>query len=250
MNTIVLQSFRTVDVPFWLSQCMHSVRNWAKSHEFDYVFMDDAFFELAPESIRKACGANLYALTDICRLLWIKQMHGKGYKRVVWADADMLVMAPDRLHLDEMLSHGFAREYFLRIERAGRYVPVEGINNSLMFFEQEDETLDFYLQSCIDALMASESGKLPRTVLGPSLLKSLAKNRDLSLIEGVGLLTQAVMQQIAGGQNGMWTTLVGLHRGPLVAANLCNFLRSATPPNRRVQFDEMYKMAITRLLNQ
>jgi hypothetical protein len=228
---------------------MESVRNWANSHDFDYVFIDDAFFELAPESIRRACGTNLYALTDICRLIWIKQMLAKGYRRVVWADADMLVIAPDRLHLSEMLGHGFAREYFLRIERSGRYVPVEGINNSLMFFEQEDETLDLYLQSCFAALTSVESGELPRTVLGPSLLKALAKNRDLNLIEGVGLLSQAVMQQIAGGQGGMLKTLTELHRGPLVAANLCNFLRNAAPTSRRDQFDEMYKMAISKLVN-
>jgi hypothetical protein len=244
-----LQSFRTYDVPFWLTRCMESVQNWAQTHEFDYVFMDDVFFELAPESFRRTCETNIYALTDICRLIWLKQMLGKGYKRVVWADADMLVIAPHKLSFCGISGHGFAREFFLRVERTGMYVPVEGINNSLMFFEQEDETLDLYFQACVDALTASESGKLPRTVLGPSLLKSLAKNRDLNLIEGIGLFTQAVMQQIASGQGGMITTLTGLHKGPLVAANLCNFLRNATPINRRDQFDETYDGAISKLLN-
>jgi hypothetical protein len=45
MKALVLQSFRTVDVPAWLSSCMHSVRQWASHNQYDYRFIDDAFLQ-------------------------------------------------------------------------------------------------------------------------------------------------------------------------------------------------------------
>ena len=45
MKTLVYQSFRTSDVPGWVTRCMKSVRGWAADRGFDYQFFDDRFFE-------------------------------------------------------------------------------------------------------------------------------------------------------------------------------------------------------------
>lgn len=248
MRTVVLQSFRTHDVPEWLLLCMQSVKSWTESHAWDYAFMDDAFLELAPSHLRGVCGANIYALTDVCRLLWVKQMLEKGYERVVWADADLLIFAPHKLRLDGMWGHGFAREIFLRVERAGLFTPIEGINNALMFFEQGDPTLEVYLQAVYGVLEEAEPGKVLRTALGPHLLKSLDGNRHLNRIEGVGLFTQAVMSQLVKKKRGMFDALTELHGRPLAAANLCHFLRNATPHEQRVEFDAVYQEVALELL--
>jgi hypothetical protein len=87
-------------------------------------------------------------------------------------------------------------------------------------------------------------------VLGPHLLKTLSNNRNLNLIEGIGLFTQAVMKQVVDGQESMVTLLKTLHKSPILAANLCHFLRNTTPENKRNQFDAMYECAIHKLSNR
>ena len=226
---------------------MQSVKDWAKSHAWDYVFMDDAFLGLAPATVQEVCASNIYALTDVCRLVWAKQALAEGYDRVIWADADMLVFRPADLRIDDIRGHGFAREFFLRQERSGKYTPIEGINNALMVFEQGDDILDSYLQACMSAISAMEPGKVPRTALGPHLLKSLDGNFGLNRIEGIGLFTQAVMTQLAKGNVEMWAALQSLHGRSLVAANLCHFLRNSTPLALREQFDATHEAAVKRL---
>ena len=38
MDTVVLQSFRTHDVPPWLARCMASVQAWARQEGWGYEF--------------------------------------------------------------------------------------------------------------------------------------------------------------------------------------------------------------------
>jgi hypothetical protein len=228
---------------------MQSVKAWSVSQGWDYAFMDDAFFDLAPLSVREKCGANIYAVTDVCRLVWAKKCLDEGYDRVVWADADMLVFAPRHLSLDALQGHGFAREIFLRIDGARQVTPIEGINNALMFFDQGDGTLAAYLKACHAALDAAPTGEVARTALGPALLVALGQSQALNRIEGVGLFTQAVMSGIATGQYALISALRKLHGQPLAAANLCHFLRNATPAQHRPGFDAMYTEAVSRLLS-
>ena len=45
MKTVVLQSFRTRDVPEWMRRCLASVEAWARHAGHDYKFVDDAIFD-------------------------------------------------------------------------------------------------------------------------------------------------------------------------------------------------------------
>ena len=247
MKTIVLQSFRTRDVPSWISTCMASVRRWADGCGWEYEFMDDAFFLLAPEWARVRCENNLYAVTDICRLVWARKRLDDGYQRVVWADADVLVFAPQALVIAAGSGHGFARELFLRVDGHGRTAPKRGVNNALMAFEGGDPVLNAYLQSCYDCLRALPPGPVPRTALGPELLTRLAASRGLRTIEGVGMFSLALMQSIAQGGGPITREYLRLSTTPPVAANLCHFLRNAIRPDLRARFDQTYEAAVRRL---
>jgi len=48
MRTVVYQSFRTENVPAWISRCLESVRLWAGAKGYDYRFIGDEIFDLAP----------------------------------------------------------------------------------------------------------------------------------------------------------------------------------------------------------
>ena len=99
---------------------MASVRAWGEGMGWQYEFMDDAFFNLAPEWVRERCAGNLYAITDVCRLTWLKRKLAQGFARAVWADADLLVFAPQALKIPGSMGHGFARELFLQVAPDGR----------------------------------------------------------------------------------------------------------------------------------
>jgi hypothetical protein len=249
MKTIVLQSFRTFDVPGWISRCMQTVRAWADGNGWDYAFKDDQFFALAPDGVRERCGTNLYAVTDVCRLIWIKRALAGGYDRVIWADADLLVFAPQILTIDSPTGAAFADEVFLRVEPNGGTSVVTGLNNALMVFEPEQDVLDSYLEACLQRLRSLPPGPVPRTALGPVLLDELDKRAPLDRIFGVGLFTLALMRDIAAGGAALIEQYRRVSPAPVAAANLCHFLRNGTPPADRHRFDRLYALAVARLLN-
>jgi hypothetical protein len=228
---------------------MQTVRAWADGNGWDYAFMDDQFFALAPDGVRERCGTNLYAVTDVCRLIWIKRALAGGYDRVIWADADLLVFAPQILTIDSPTGAAFADEVFLRVEPNGGTSVVTGLNNALMVFEPEQDVLDSYLEACLQRLRSLPPGPVPRTALGPVLLDELDKRAPLDRIFGVGLFTLALMRDIAAGGAALIEQYRRVSPAPVAAANLCHFLRNGTPPADRHHFDRLYGLAVARLLN-
>lgn len=229
---------------------MTSVRRWAEGAGWDYLCLDDTFFSLAPDWTRQLCQGNLYAVTDIARLVWARKMLEAGYDRVVWADADLLVFAPQALSraLTGISGHGFSRELFLRMENDGHIKPLHGLNNALMLFDRGDATLDGYLAACYAQLHALAQGPVPRTALGPAILRQIATTTPLNLIDGVGLFSPLIMREIAI-DGGRLTREYLRHCTTFpAAANLCHFMRNATPPRRRAAFDQLYDHAVVRLL--
>ena len=248
MKTVVLQSFRAHDVPAWISACMGSVRAWALDAGWDYECMDDAFFALAPDWTRWRCQRNIYAVTDICRLVWARTKLDGDYARVIWADADMLVFAPKRLTIAERSGHGFARELFLELDADGKTIPTHGINNALMAFESGDPMLDAYLSACYECLRALPPGPVPRTALGPALLTRFAAEHAPAMIERVGLFSLAIMHSIAQGGGALTREYLKHSPHPPAAANLCHFQRNAVRTDLRAQFDHLYLTALQRLV--
>lgn len=108
--------------------------------------------------------------------------------------------------------------------------------------------LDAYLDACYGHLRALQHGAVPRTALGPALLKRLATTRSLHAIEGVGLFSLAIMKHIAAGGSALTQEYLRLSVTAPVAANLCHFMRNQSPPQRRPTFDRLYEKAIASLL--
>lgn len=247
----VLQSFRTVDVPSWITRCMDSVRQWALSQGWDYLVLDDRFLDLPPGWVRERCGRNLYAVTDVARLMWSQDVLSGDYERVVWVDADVVVFDPGGLarHVDAVHEHGFARELFLRV--TGKCTdPQWGINNALMVFDRHAPVLADYLRICLERLEGYRDGEVPRTAMGPTLLQQLDAAGRLHRIEGVGLFTPAMLEPFAAGRDALMRLYLSHCVVPPAAANLCHFMRNATTASRRPAFDRMYAAAIERLMHQ
>lgn len=247
----VLQSFRTVDVPSWITRCMDSVRQWALSQGWDYLVLDDRFLDLPPGWVRERCGRNLYAVTDVARLIWAQDVLSDYYERVIWVDADVLVLDSGGLarHVAAVQEHGFARELFLRVT-GNRTEPQWGLNNALMVFDRHVPVLADYLRICLERLEGYPDGEVPRTAMGPTLLQQLDTSRHLHRIEGVGLFTPAMLEPFAAGRDALMRLYLSHCAVPPAAANLCHFMRNATAPAKRPAFDRMYMSAVERLMHQ
>lgn len=247
-HTVVLQSYRTHDVPAWISRCMDSVEDWARTCGHDYARLDDAFFGLAPDWVKRTCAHNVYAVTDVCRLRWMEQKLEEGFQRVIWADADLLVFAPERVGLDHLEGYGFSHVQLRRRGPAGGWVARDSAMNALMFFDRGNPVLPFYLYACLERLRHADAGAVARCALGPDLIRALVPVLPLHLIHGVGSFNHETVEEVAYGGR-VWLPFFRANcRTPIGAANLCHFLRNQCPPSARPAFDATQLRAVERLL--
>ena len=84
VKTVVYQSYRTHDVPSWISRCMASVEEWAAQTGADYRFLDDSFLEYAPEWHREKTENDIYLVSDLARLKVAGALLAEGYERTIW----------------------------------------------------------------------------------------------------------------------------------------------------------------------
>ena len=252
-DTVVLQSYRTIDVPAWISTCMGTVRSWTQDQGWHYACMGDEFLSMAPPWARQQCGHNLYAITDLSRLLWIQQVLSDPkapYRRAIWVDADVLVMNPQALGkaVSACEDHALARELFMKTPPNRGISFRHGVNNAFMVFDRGSPMPERYMDACWRQLRATPSGEVERTALGPAILQSLHRQSPIRLIDGIGLYTPGMMHELAQGEGTLYQRyLCEWGRAPL-AANLCHFMRNATPQASRPNFDAIYARAIARLL--
>lgn len=249
MKTIVLQSYRPHDVPSWITRCLTSVKDWAESENWEYDFLGDEFLEMAPVWARQRCAQNIYALTDVCRLVWLRRKLDDGYERVIWADADLLVFDPSRLKLRTDLEAAVAHEIFVHATHESKIECVEGKNNSLMAFSASGNFLDDYLGESLKRLEAIRDTAVPRTAIGPDLVRELCASHPHDTLLEIALFTPAQMQEIANGGGPL--IKAGLRQGAKrpAAANLCHFVRDSLPTAAREILDAVYGRALDRLVD-
>lgn len=241
-RVIVLQSFRNHDVPVWVDLCRESARAWADLRGWSYEFIGDEFLDFAPARLRAACGANVWSLTDICRLEWMKSKLAIDADVAIWVDIDMLVFAPERIDMRLSRSHGFSYELYFSGGAAHH-----GVNNALMFYRRGAPMLDRYLSLCVDAL-ALAAGEPGRTSLGPDLLRSLNIDAE-HVIEGVNILNFDALCHVCGVTEGRIPAYVaGPSRRQFGAANLCLNERHAFHGEQRRDYDMVVEAAARALL--
>jgi hypothetical protein len=80
------------------------------------------------------------------------------------------------------------------------------------------------------------------------MLNELARIRAINTIDGIGLFSLAVMQDIARGGGPMSVEYLRLSNAPPAAANLCHFMRDALPAADRPRLDAIFDDAVKQLL--
>jgi len=233
---VVLQSFRSFDVPEWVRLCHSSVRKLSEERGWTYRWAGDEFFNWAPDWARSACGPDIWRLSDICRLEWMSAELEHGADIAIWVDIDMLIFDPKSIALDLSNDYGFSHELYFD-QNALKH----GINNALMFFRQNSQMLNIYKDACLTRL--AQGGTQARTELGPDLLRNL-KIKPNHIIHGCGILNANMMNaMLRRPSRGLPPFLTP----PIGAVNLCLNERRFFTGSQLESYDKMVE-SCTRVL--
>ena len=242
MDTVVVQSYRTADVPPWIARCLASVRVWAEARGYAYRFIGDEIFDLVPPAYLARTRHALPIVVDLARLLLAQRAHAEGYRRAIWLDADVLVFAPDRLAIPDERDFYLCRELWLSGFAVSRRV-----NNCACAFTAGTPFLPFYIAAC-QQLVRDAVGALDPLIAGTRFLTELDRALPLPQLDGVGLFGPAVVRDLAAG-GGPYLEALRRASGPLHAVNLCASFRGKRfrAPEPFVLDDDVYARAVDAL---
>jgi hypothetical protein len=216
-DTIVFQSFRTDRVPGWISRCLESARRWAGMRGFEYLFLDDRFFDFIPADLR-ARTANKVILSDLARLLVSRDLLCKGHRRLVWIDADVVVFDPDRWQVPDESDYYFTHELWPTPHPGGVRLDVRA-NNAVMVFSRNCAVLDFYIDMAKRILLSEP--ELKNWHLGVRFLTGLRNVCPLPVLPNIAMLGPDLIKDLLRGPKQLTSAYVRAMGEPLVAANLC-----------------------------
>ncbi|MQX38033.1 hypothetical protein [Roseospira navarrensis] len=248
---LVLQSHGP-DAPAWMRRCVASVRDWAEGHGHVWRFEADGLFERLPPSLLAKTAGRGAVRADLARLLWIRDELATGqWDRVAWLDADVAVIAPDRLDLMAPGTHAFGREVWVA-EDSGPARPPRvrrHVHNAVCVFGPGDPVLPFLIHVATGLLERATPDRYPPQFIGPKLLSHLHGVAAFPLIESIGMASPPVLRDLAAGGGPAWDALRDAHAEPLAALNLCASLVGRTTDGIPVT-EDMVSVVLDRLLDQ
>ena len=282
MKTVVFQSYRTTDVPSWMSACQSSVRRWAEDRGHDYRFIDDRFFECVPDWLRERVRNQKLPMSDYARLHHARAFLDAGYERTIWFDSDVVLFDPEAFSrnngersfavtrevwfemVDRSLLASAPRPRSLTIEEDRRLqrVALQGgragapdlqphcfhqVANAVLIFDAASTLLPFYI-SAIESFARAARGPIPTILFGPRFLTTLHQVAHFPLVRDVGMLSPLVMADLSAGTTERARFYMREFGERMSAANVCaSFAGSVT---RGVEMkDELYARAIERLID-
>ncbi|MFC1826897.1 glycosyltransferase family 2 protein [Thermodesulfobacteriota bacterium] len=244
MKTIIYQSYRTEDVPGWISHCMESVRKWADTNKFDYRFIDDELFSYVPDWYREKVDRQINLVSDLARLNLARKYLDEGYDRTIWIDADIIIFHPEHFHISIANGYGFCHEVFTKISPEGEITNFIHVNNAITVFEKNNKFLDFYIYSCEQIVRNKK--ELTHTSVGTQFLTATHHFLCNQTMRNMGLLSPLIMNSIAGKKKHLMEMYMKAFGSRMFAANLCASYR-----NRNVQgismVDDIYETVISQL---
>ena len=249
---VVIQSYRTESVPEWLSGCMTSVRDWAAAQGYDYRHIGDEIFDMVPAWYRANAGGRAPVITDLARLLLIREELSAGRSAAIWFDADVLIFDPDALAIDLTPAYAFGRERWVQPgpktdARPGSLKVYRNVHNAVAMFRPGNAFLKFYIHAC-ERILKAASGSVPNQVVGPKFLTAIHNIMGFDLIDTVGMLSPLVLRDLHAGGGPALDRLIAATPTPLAAANLCSSMVGAETDGVSVT-DKMMDVVCEKLMS-
>ncbi len=232
-STLVVQSHRDPLPHAWLGTCLASVRDWAESRGYAYRFVGDELFDLLSAAERRVCATQPVVASDLARLRLCQQALREGVTRVVWCDADSLVIAPDSLQL-AATGCAFGRELWLQRppaqdaqeqQKTDRTRLHKKIHNAFMQFSSADPVLDFYEYAATRMLAkhAQTGGSRPMVAqfLGPKFLSHLHNVVEFQVLEHAQVVSPLLAEALLVPDARLIERYRKAWHAPAAVVNLC-----------------------------
>lgn len=248
MKTIVYQSYRTVDVPEWITRCMETVKSWAELKGFDYEFIDDRLFEYVPDwYLEIACG-QIELIADLARLEIARKFLQKGYDRTIWVDADVVIFNPEKFTIKSSIPYAFCREVWIGVAKDGKVLCSTKVNNAVTVFTKDNTILDIYINTCKD-IVKLKGDSIDKLDISTRFLTNIYEQwPDLPLLTNVGLFSPAVIYSIVSGSDEYIELYINKFGYPVQAANLCASHRNYNLAPGIIIDDNMFLKAVDKLI--
>ena len=222
MRTILLQSHRAGPLTRWILSCLDSAAEWAAANRIERRFIHDELFEGLPEDFIAATAAEILPRTDLGRLRWIKRLHGEGWDRVIWLDADILIF-------DQSLSFtgdALGREAWIAPGLQGGFRALRKVNNAVLCFDRGSARLARYIAvaEALAARMAAGDTPVTRMALGPDILTRLHVETPFPLHPDVGMISPCMMAALVSNDPAPLRVHLAVWGGAPKAVNLCGSL--------------------------
>lgn len=230
-KTLIIQS-HTEPFPFdWLEVCTHSVESWSKTQDYEYRFYGDELFDRVDPKLVDKFSNQKVIITDLARLLVLKEALNEGYDRAIWLDADVLVFAPNQFKLPELwdLPEGYmvGREVWVQssLKTANKLSAHVKVHNAFLLFDRGNSFLDFYIDQA-ERFLHQCQGSVPPQFIGPKLLTALHNVIQCPVMDSAGMLSPEVIKALLSSDKP--SRILELFRKkspqPIAAANLCSSL--------------------------
>jgi hypothetical protein len=218
-DTLVIQSHRDPLPYAWLQSCLGSVRDWAKSNRFDYLYLGDELFDFLDEKIIQRTQKQIVIATDLARLQHIQKALNQGYQCVIWLDADFLVFNPMVFKLVDA-SYALGREVWIQSNNKGRLQAYVRVHNAFLMFRRDNPFLEFYLGTA-QRLLMQNTGSMPPQFIGPKLLSALHNICQCPVQETAGMFSPLLIHGILNDEPGAVELFCRRSLQSPAAANLC-----------------------------
>jgi hypothetical protein len=216
---LVVQSHRQPLPAPWYEACVASVRSWARARGYGYRWYGDELFDRLPAELLEKCRDRPVVAADLARLRLLEALLADGFERVVWIDADVLVLRPARFDLPEADAL-FGREVWIQVDAAGRLRTYRKIHNALLAFTAASPVLPFYRYAA-ERIVARHRGRMVAQLVGPKLLTLLHNAIGFEVLETAGMLSPAVARDVVAGGGAALTRFRTACAVEPAALNLC-----------------------------
>ena len=203
-----------------MTDCLLGVEAWSRDHGFSYQFFDDSFFDVLPVWYRDKLSGRGPILADLARLLHTKMALEKGADRVIWCDADTLII--DRSWQPSVTVHSrFGEECWLQRDKSGRLEVRRQPHNAFMVFMQASPVLNFLIHTIESVIARVDRDHIAPQMAGPKLLKALHNLAHFDLEPEAGAMSPLLLTALRQVDEGMIEFFVNRRSHAPKCLNLC-----------------------------
>ncbi|MEO0437046.1 MAG: hypothetical protein AAF098_09075 [Pseudomonadota bacterium] len=213
--TVVLQSQDEAALGPWQLACLKSVRQWSKGLNYAYRFENNEFFDRIPTALKSKYQSHMLLLSDLARLLWLREALDEGFDSAIWCDADLLIF--DNF-VPTSVRESFGRECWVQ-QQGSRLRSYKKVHNAWLCFHRSSPLLSFYIDRALCLLEHATPPLVPQ-FLGPKLLTAWHNIVPFNVEEQVGMLSPLCARDLLCGGNKSLELLRAGHSAPIKALNL------------------------------